>query len=272
MPAALVRGLPLENVFFYNGGREEGNVAPQGINIFPVCIPVGTHMLHAVGFAYGKQLQQQNVVVATYFGDGATSEGDFHEACNFASVLKAPVIFICQNNQYAISMPVSKQTATTTLAQKALAYNMPTIQVDGNDILAVYQATAQAVERARKGNGPSFIECLTYRLADHTTADDWRKYRSEDEVKQWEKKDPLLRTKKFLEKNKLWDQQKEETLQKQVEGKIQEAVQLFENLPRARVQDLFAFTFKEKPPELQEQEEECTKDLAHMQENELWYL
>lgn len=272
MPAAIVRGLPLENVLLYNGGREEGSVAPAGVNIFPTSIPVGTHMLHAVGFAIGKQRQGQNVVVATYFGDGATSEGDFHEACNLAAVYKAPVIFICQNNQYAISTPVAQQTAAPTLAQKAIAYNMPTIRVDGNDILAVYKATAEATERARKGNGPSFIECLTYRLADHTTADDWRKYRSEEEVKQWEKKDPIKRTRLFLEKNKLWDQKKEDTWQKQVDGKIQEALTIAEHIPRARPQDLFAFTFQEQPSELQEQQEECTKELEHSKEDEIWYL
>ena len=268
---SLVRGVPAENLLIYNGGREEGSVTPQGTNMFPTSIPVGTHMLHAVGFAWGKMLQEKNIVVLTYFGDGATSEGDFHEAMNFAMVCNVPVIFICQNNQFAISTTVKKQTKAETLAQKAFAYEMPTVQVDGNDVFAVYKATADAVANARKGKGPAFIECVTYRLADHTTADDARRYRSDDEVKQWEKKDPILRLKTFMENNQLWDNAKEQAMVAQIENKIKKAQEIFENLPKAQLKDMFQFTFKDMPKELQEQQQEMIQSAEQCSEDELWY-
>ena len=144
-------------------------------------------------------------VAMTFFGDGATSEGDFHEALNFAGVFQAPVVFVCQNNQWAISIPRSKQTNSATLAQKAIAHGLPGIQVDGNDVLAVYSAAREAVDRARSGGGPTLIECFTYRMSLHTTADDPTKYRSEEEVKEWEKKDPIDSYRTFLIKNKVVD-------------------------------------------------------------------
>ena len=166
----------------------------------PVTIPVATQLPHAVGLAYGIQYRGEDSVVMVYFGDGATSEGDFHEAANFAGVWHGPVVFVCQNNQWAISVPLKKQTNSRTIAQKATAYGFPGIQVDGNDVLAVYAASREAVDRARAGNGPTLIECVTYRLGMHTTADDPTKYRSEEEVKAWERKDPLTRFTAYLEK------------------------------------------------------------------------
>src|SRR5687767_1822426 len=139
----------------------------------------------------------------SYFGDGATSEGDFHEACNFAGVWHVPIVFVCQNNQWAISVPLKKQTHSRTIAEKALAYGFPGIQVDGNDILAVVAAGREAVARARAGDGPMLIECVTYRLGVHTTADDPTKYRSAEEVAEWERKDPLTRFATYLQKRNL---------------------------------------------------------------------
>ena len=154
---------------------------------------MATQLPHAVGLAYAAQYRGDDAVVMVYFGDGATSEGDFHEASNFAGVWHVPVVFVCQNNQWAISVPLKKQTHSRTIAQKALAYGFPGSQVDGNDILAVHAASREAVARARAGDGPTLIECVTYRLAMHTTADDPTKYRSEEEVAAWERKDPLTR-------------------------------------------------------------------------------
>src|SRR4029453_2146309 len=165
----------------------------------PITIPVSTQLPHAVGLAYAAQYKDDDAVVMAYFGDGATSEGDFHEAANFAGVWHVPIVFVCQNNQWAISVPLKKQTHSPTIAQKALAYGFPGIQVDGNDLLAVYAATRDAVDRARAGEGPTLIECVTYRLGVHTTADDPTKYRSDDEVKAWEKKDPMTRLVPYLE-------------------------------------------------------------------------
>ena len=179
-----------------------------------------------------------------YFGDGATSEGDFHEAANFAGVWHGPVVFVCQNNQWAISVPLKKQTNSRTIAQKATAYGFPGIQVDGNDVLAVYAASREAVDRARAGNGPTLIECVTYRLGMHTTADDPTKYRSEEEVKAWEQKDPLTRFRVYLEKKKLFDPSVDE----QVDEEIARGVERFEAMPPADPLEMFDHAYAELPP------------------------
>src|SRR5439155_425244 len=201
--AMLWRGWPIEKLLMTFAGQLEGcQPAPEQHDL-PITIPVGTQLPHAVGLAYAAQYRGDDVVVMAYFGDGATSEGDFHEALNFAGVWHVPVVFVCQNNQWAISVPLKKQTHSRTIAQKALAYGLPGLQVDGNDVLAVYAATKEAVDRAREGNGPTLIECVTYRLGVHTTADDPTKYRSEEEVREWERKDPLTRFVEYLRKKNL---------------------------------------------------------------------
>src|SRR4030042_191463 len=167
--AALMMGIPLKAVFLYWMGNEEGSQAPRGINILPVSIPVGTHPLHAVGVAWAGKLKGDKIVTVAYFGDGATSKGDFHEAMNFAGVFKTPTIFFCQNNQFAISVPRSRQTASATIAQKAVAYGVDGIQGDGNDLFAVYTATKEAVEKARSGGGPTLIEGVPYRFGPNPT-------------------------------------------------------------------------------------------------------
>ena len=201
--ALLWRGWPIEKILlFFAGYLEGGQPAPDQRDL-PITIPVATQLPHAVGLAYAAQYKGDDAVVMAYCGDGATSEGDFHEALNFAGVWHVPVVFVVQNNQWAISVPLKKQTHSRTIAQKALAYGFPGIQVDGNDVLAVQVATREAVERARAGGGPTLIECVTYRLGVHTTADDPTKYRSEEEVKAWERKDPLTRFVAYLEKKNL---------------------------------------------------------------------
>ncbi len=221
--AAIWRGTPLEGMLLYNAGYNEGGHIPEGQRDLPICIPVGSQMLHAAGLAYGMRVQGEQSVVMTFFGDGATSQGDFHEAMNFASVFSCPVVFICQNNQYAISVPRSRQTKSKTLAQKAFAYDMPCLQVDGNDVLAVYVAAREAVTRARQEHRPTLIECLTYRLSMHTTVDDPTKYRDDSEVAIWQKRDPLIRFQKYLKQRRLLHDEEIESLEANIEKRLVQA-------------------------------------------------
>jgi pyruvate dehydrogenase E1 component alpha subunit len=242
--AMLWRGWPIEKILAFYAGRLEGGQPGPEQRDLPVTIPVATQLPHAVGLAYGIQYRGEDSVVMVYFGDGATSEGDFHEAANFAGVWHGPVVFVCQNNQWAISVPLKKQTNSRTIAQKATAYGFPGIQVDGNDVLAVYAASREAVDRARAGDGPTLIECVTYRLGMHTTADDPTKYRSEEEVKAWEQKDPLTRFRVYLEKKKLFDPSVDE----QVDEEIARGVERFEAMPPADPLEMFDHAYAELPP------------------------
>lgn len=266
--AELWRGKSPENVLLVYGGFNEGGVMPEVTNIMPVAIPVGTHMLHAVGIGYGLKYEGKDRIAMTFFGDGATSEGDFHEAMNFAGVLNTPVVFVCQNNHWAISVPLRRQTKAKTLAQKAIAYGIPGIRVDGNDILAVYVAAKEAVERARSGGGPTLIECVTYRMAVHTTADDPTRYRKEEEVKEWEKKDPILRFQKYLKARKLWSDKDGEKLENEIAEEIKQAVTRFEERAQSYTDSLTMFegVFEDLPPYIQEQREELRQELKEKQE------
>ncbi len=242
--AMLWRGWPIERILAFYAGRLEGGRPDPEQRDLPVTIPVATQLPHAVGIAYGIQYRGEDSVVMVYFGDGATSEGDFHEAANFAGVWHGPVVFVCQNNQWAISVPLKKQTNSRTIAQKATAYGFPGIQVDGNDVLAVYAASREAVDRARAGDGPTLIECVTYRLGMHTTADDPTKYRSEEEVKASEQKDPLTRFRVYLEKKKLFDPSVDE----QVDEEIAHGVERFEAMLPADPLEMFDHAYAELPP------------------------
>ena len=253
--AMLWRGWPIEKILLLFAGYLEGNQPAPEQRDLPVTIPVATQLPHAVGLAYAAQYRGDDAVVMAYCGDGATSEGDFHEALNFAGVWHVPIVFVVQNNQWAISVPLKKQTHSRTLAQKAPAYGFPGIQVDGNDVLAVYAASHEAVERARGGGGPTLVECVTYRLGVHTTADDPTKYRSEEEVKAWEKKDPLTRFSAYLEKKNLL----ESGLEQQVDEEIARAVQAFESMPPADPLTMFDHAYADLPPLLQAQREELAE-------------
>jgi len=256
--AAMVwRGWPIERILlFFAGYLEGGQPAPDQRDL-PVTIPVATQLPHAVGLAYAAQYRGDDVVVMAFFGDGATSEGDFHEAANFAGVWHVPVVFVCQNNQWAISVPLKKQTHSRTLAQKALAYGMPGVQVDGNDVLAVYAVAQEAVDRARAGDGPTLIECVTYRLGVHTTADDPTKYRSPEEVAAWEKKDPLTRFAAYLKKKGLL----EDGLEAAVDAEIAAAVARFEAVGPADPLTIFDHVYAELPPDLKAQREALAERL-----------
>lgn len=178
----LLRGIPVSTVLHWWRGHPAGWWNPRDYNVASICVPIGTHVPHAVGLAWGSKLRGEDRVAIAYFGDGATSEGSFHEGMTFAGVMKAPVILFCNNNQWAISTPVAEQTAAPTLADKAIGYGMPAIRVDGGDVLAVVEATREAVARARAGDGPTFIEAVTYRSAPHATADDPSIYIDEERV------------------------------------------------------------------------------------------
>jgi pyruvate dehydrogenase E1 component alpha subunit len=263
--AELWRGRTMEGVLLtYAGYNEGGKGQKEGYRNLPLSIPVATQILHAVGLGWAIRYRREESVVMTLFGDGATSEGDFHEGMNFAGAYHLPVIFVCQNNQWAISMPRSKQTGSKTLAQKALAYGFPGIQVDGNDILAVYAASKEAVDRARSGGGPSVIECVTYRIMMHTTADDPSRYRKEEEVTLWKKRDPILRFQNYLNGKGLLSERKVEELENEVKGEIQEAVKKAEEQMKSFTDPLamFEHVYAELPSHLKEEREELAKELS----------
>ncbi len=253
MGVCTMRGVPLKDVYLYWMGNEMGQKVPENVHVFPISIPVGSHPLHAVGAAWAAKLRGEKICMVTYFGDGGTSEGDFHEAMNFAGVFQTPTIFFCQNNQYAISVPRKIQTAAKTLAQKAIAYGFAGIQVDGNDLFAVYAATKEAREKAVSGDGPTMIEAVTFRFGPHTTADDPTKYRTDAEVEEWKPRDPLLRTQRYLEKKGLWSEEIEKEIKEEAEAEITQAVEDAEGFPPPKPGEFFQYTFAELTPNLNEQ-------------------
>jgi pyruvate dehydrogenase E1 component alpha subunit len=253
----LTLGYPLSTYFRYWMGTEAGMHTPEGLNIFPLAIPVASQIPQAVGAGMAADIRKLRVAVVCTFGDGATSEGDFHEGMNFAGVFKTPNVFVCYDNQWAISVPRSRQTAAATLAQKAAAYGFPGVLVDGNDVLAVYTAVREAVERARGGGGSTFIEALTYRLSDHTTSDDALKYRKKEAVAVWEMKDPIERFKAYLTKKGLWDEAFEKSVQEGAADMVEKAVAEAEAAPPPSVEDLFTSTYGSMTPNLEEQLEEA---------------
>ena len=257
----MMMGIPAENLYRYWLGDERGMQIPENVKTFPVSITVGAHMIHAVGAGMAFNIKKEKKVALTYFGDGATSEGDFHEAMNFAGAFNAPVVFICQNNQWAISVPVKEQTKSKTLAQKAIAYGFEGVQVDGNDVFAVYLATKNAIDKARRGGGPTMIECFTYRLADHTTSDDAKKYRKESEVKGWEKKDPITRFEKYLLKKKVISEKYVKEIRERSVKEIEEAVVKSEETKLYAPGEIFEFMYAEKTKQLEEQQKQMLEEL-----------
>jgi pyruvate dehydrogenase E1 component alpha subunit len=260
--ATLMMGITLKNFMLYWMGNEMGSHSPKGINIMPVSIPVGTHIPHAVGAAWAAKIRGDKVVAMAYFGDGATSKGDFHEAMNFAGVFKTPTIFFCQNNQFAISVPRSRQTASATIAQKAIAYGFDGIQVDGNDLFAVITATKEAVNKARSGEGPTFIEGVTFRFGPHTTADDPTKYRTDKEIEPWKPLDPLVRLRLYLKDKGLWSDEVEQRMTEEAQKEIDQAVKDAEAIPPPTPDDIFTSVFTEMTSQLKEQLEYLKSTLA----------
>jgi len=253
LAAVLTMGIPLKWFFVYWMGNEIGSRAPEGIQMMPAAIPVGTQPLHAVGIAWAARLKGEKVVAMTYFGDGATSKGDFHEAMNFAGVFKTPTIFFCQNNQFAISVPRKMQTASATLAQKAIAYGFDGIQVDGNDLFAVIRASREAVDKARSGGGPTLIEGVTFRFGPHTTADDPTKYRTDAEIEPWKPLDPFVRLRLYLGAKGLWNKEVEQQVTEAAQKEIDDTVKEAEAVPPPEPGDIFKYVFAEMTPPLKEE-------------------
>lgn len=261
--AELWRGRPMESVLMAYNGYNEGWHVEEGRNDLPDSVPVGSQALHAVGIAWAMKYRKEKHVAMTFFGDGATSEGDVHEALNFAGVFQAPVIFVCQNNQWAISIPRSHQTRAKTIAQKALAYGIEGIQVDGNDILAVYAAAGEAAARARAGDGPTLIECVTYRMMMHTTADDPKRYRTDEEVASWQKKDPIKRFQVYLKNKSLLTDDGIAAVEQSVKERVQAAVDQAEK-EMAETPDplhMFEHAYEIMPPHLKSQREAFARSL-----------
>lgn len=246
-------GYPWELLILGRTGDERGGQLPEGVNVLPPSITVGGHMIHAVGLAWAEKLAGTDRIALTSFGDGATSEGDFHEAMNFAAVFNTPTVFLCQNNGYAISYPTSEQTKSESIAIKAEAYGMPGIRVDGNDVVAVLVAVREAAALARSGEGPSLIEAVTYRLGPHTTADDPTRYRDEDEGADWEEKDPLERVRRLLEMQGAWDVEWQAQLERQASDAIESAVAWAESIPEPTFAEMINRMYAEPTAPLREQ-------------------
>ncbi|EWG11776.1 pyruvate dehydrogenase (acetyl-transferring) E1 component subunit alpha [Cytobacillus firmus] len=256
VPQIIWHGLPLSQAFLWSRGHYEGGNIPEGVNVIAPQIIIGAQYIQTAGVALGMKKRGEKTVAITYTGDGGASQGDFYEGINFAGAFKAPAIFIVQNNRFAISTPVEKQSAAKTIAQKAVAAGIPGIQVDGMDPLAVYAAVREARERAVNGEGPTLIETLTYRYGPHTMAgDDPTRYRTSDLDNEWEKKDPLVRFRKFLEDKGIWNEDMENEVIEQAKEDIKEAIKKADDTPKQKVTDLMNIMYEEMPYNLKEQYE-----------------
>jgi pyruvate dehydrogenase E1 component alpha subunit len=258
----LLRGVPGSLIYAYWAGDERGSAYPEGVRVFPVAVPVGSQWQHGTGVGLSLKLRGESAASVTLGGDGSTSEGDFHEAMNCAGVFQTNSVFVIQNNQWAISIPLHRQTAAQTLAQKAHAYGIPGVQVDGNDVFAVYSAASEALERAREGGGPTLIEAVTYRLGDHTTADDASRYREDDEVAEWEERDPILRLRHYLETRGWWDEDREAALVEEARVWVDSQVAELEAMPPQDPADIFTHMYAELPSHLAEQLAELREEVG----------
>ena len=257
--AFIQRGAPLDKIFQRWMGDANGQKDLSDMNTLPVAIPVGTQNLHTAGLGMAMEKRGDENAVLGFTGDGSTSEGDFHEALNFSGVFNGHSVFFVQNNQYAISMPREKQTKSETIAQKAIAYGIDGIQVDGNDILAVISAVQEALEKARNGE-PVLVEAVTYRLEDHTTSDDSTRYRDEEEIEEWAEKDPLRRFREYLKEHDIWDEDLEAFEDKAAE-KVDKAAEKAMNADKPEFDELFDYVYDEMPELLQEEKEKLRKEV-----------
>ncbi|MGQ0669005.1 MAG: pyruvate dehydrogenase (acetyl-transferring) E1 component subunit alpha [Actinomycetota bacterium] len=261
--AAIVRGVdPVEYLQYHRGTWHGGPYDPLENRFAPICVPVATQIVHAVGWALGAKLDAKPVCALAYFGDGAASEGDFHEGTNFAAVYHAPVVLFCQNNGWAISVPLAEQTAAP-IWKRAEGYGFPGVCVDGNDVLAVYRVTAEAAERARAGGGPTLIEAITYRMGPHSTADDDTRYRSEAEVETWRARDPIERYLRFLLESKLADHDFVAECRAGAEERVTEIRTGITSIGAPPAEDLFAWVFEERSPQLDAQREEMLRNTGN---------
>ncbi|HZF17821.1 MAG TPA: pyruvate dehydrogenase (acetyl-transferring) E1 component subunit alpha [Steroidobacteraceae bacterium] len=256
------RGVGMANVLLYWGGDERGNEFEQSKQDFAWCVPIATQTLHAAGAAMALKVRKEARCVLTFIGDGGTSEGAFYEALNLAGARKLPLVLVVVNNQWAISVPIAEQTATVTLAQKAIAAGIPGVQVDGNDALGVRDIVAQSLDKARAGEGPTLIEAITYRLSDHTTSDDASRYREADEVKDAWKIEPLLRLRKLLVDTGGWTDAKEAALKADCARQVDAAVETYLNMPKPSIESMFDHVFARMPARLREQREQARRNGA----------
>lgn len=272
----LARGVPIDTVMSYWRGLPNDKWDINRLRMGMTTVPIATQLPHAVGYSYVTKLRGEPTVTAVYFGDGASSEIDFHSGMNFAGVWNVPVVFICSNNLYAISVPYEKQTASATIAQKAEAYGFPGVRVDGMDILAVYEATARAVDRARSGDGPTLIEALTYRYGAHATADDARLYRTEQEEASWRDKDPIERFRKYLERRGEWDERLGEKLALEVADEVEAAITEIEARPLPGRDDIARHAYERIPQlvvdQLHEAQRSAGEPLTEFTTDELWIV
>lgn len=261
--AQLMRGVRPEELLAYWGGDERGSDFAAAREDFPICVPVGSHAPHAAGVALAFKLRGEPRVAVCVFGDGATSKGDVYEAMNFAGVEELPVVFVVNNNQWAISVPRSRQSAAATLAQKAVAAGFPGVQVDGNDVLAVRHVVARAVAQARAGDGPTLVEALTYRLSDHTTADDASRYRDDAEVSEHWHMDPITRLRRYMTAHGHWDDEHEHALAQRCEARIEAAAQAYLAAVPQPARAMFDHLHAALPRALEPQAEHCAARDPH---------
>lgn len=262
-PAQFQRGVKMSEILAFWGGDERGSQFAHNSQDLPICVPIASQCLHAAGIAFAFKYRKEQRVAVVCIGDGGTSEGDFYEAMNVAGAWNLPVVFVVNNNQWAISVPISKQTATKTIAQKAIAAGFEGRQVDGNDILAARAVIGEAIEKARCGEGPTLIEALTYRLCDHTTADDATRYQPKEEVTKAEGLEPIKRFQSFLESQGLWDAKKEMQLLESCSQEVQEAVDEYLNRPMQPLSSIFDYHYETLPDYLNEQRAIAMEDSAH---------
>jgi pyruvate dehydrogenase E1 component subunit alpha len=246
----LLRGLPAATVLQWWRGHPSGWWSPDEVNVASICVPIATHVPHAAGLAWGLRLKGSDAVAVTLFGDGATSEGAFHEGANVAAVTKAPLVLLCNNNQWAISTPLSAQTAAARLADKAVGYGMPGIRVDGHDVLAVYEAVREAVTRARAGGGPTFVEAVTYRSAPHATADDPNLYIDADRVATEEARDCLSGYEAYLRRLGLLDDAAADAVRDEALATMRDAIETAESEPPGDRGLVFSHAYADPPPGL----------------------
>lgn len=261
--AQFQRGVKMSEILAYWGGDERGSKFASQSEDLPICVPIASQCLHAAGIAFAFKFRKQARVAVTCIGDGGTSEGDFYEAINVAGAWKLPVVFVVNNNQWAISVPLSKQTAAQTIAQKAIAAGFEGVQVDGNDIIAMRQVMGDAIEKARQGGGPTLVEALTYRLCDHTTADDATRYQPGEEVEAAKTKEPIARFKHYLEQQKIWDESQETKLINDCMEIVQEQVDEYLDSRGQTIDTAFDYHFETLPDYLIEQRAIAMEEAAN---------
>lgn len=261
--AQIQRGVNMSEIFSYWGGDERGSDFACNSQDLPICVPIASQCLHATGIAFAFQYRKEPRVAVACIGEGGTSEGDFYEAINVAGIWKLPVVFVVNNNQWAISVPRNKQTGTKTIAQKAVAAGFTGVQIDGNDILATRQVIGDAIEKARRGEGPTLIEALSYRLSDHTTADDATRYQPSEEVQKAKSKEPITRFKEYLLRENLWSAKEEEQLVMQCTEEVENAVNEYLNKKPQPVSSIFDYHYAELPEYLVEQRAIAMEETSH---------